>query len=173
MSALRTVRRAFSEAPVRRSVLRILRENVLCSLSSVSPGNRAHVNTAYFCYSPDLELFFLSDPRSRHVRNLKVNPSAAIAVSRPRSRRWVFAGAGIAASVVAAGGLWLLLGPSSVDRALRDLQPATAVQRFTDGRLSVVYPWRPAPPVERLAPARGLPHDHGVLPRAVRRAAGL
>jgi len=87
MSALRTVRRAFSEAPVRRSVLRILRENVLCSLSSVSPGNRAHVNTAYFCYSPDLELFFLSDPRSRHSRNLKVNPSAAIAVFRS-SQTW-------------------------------------------------------------------------------------
>ncbi len=72
---------------VRRSALRILMENVLCSMSTVATGNRAHINTAYFCYSDDLELRFLSDPGSTHCENLAVNPSMAIAIFRS-TQRW-------------------------------------------------------------------------------------
>lgn len=64
---------------LRRSVARILRTNVLCAMATVRSG-RAHLNTAYFCYSPDLEVVFLSDPRAAHCRNLVRNPSMAIAV---------------------------------------------------------------------------------------------
>lgn len=60
--------------------MRILRENVLCSMATVSGVNRAHINTAYFSYSDDLELFFLSDRSSHHGRNLVSNPSLAVAV---------------------------------------------------------------------------------------------
>jgi hypothetical protein len=59
---LRTLRKPFSDDRIRRSVFRILRENVLCSISTVAPGNRAHINTAYFCYTPHLLVYFLSDP---------------------------------------------------------------------------------------------------------------
>lgn len=82
MSYLKTVRRRLSEEPVRRSVFRILRENVLCSMATLGPGNRAHINTAYFCYSPDLEICFLSDPSSQHCRNVARKPSMAITVFR-------------------------------------------------------------------------------------------
>lgn len=46
----------------------------------VGQGQRAHVNTAYFCYSQDLDLYFLSHPASLHGRNLKAHPTAAVAV---------------------------------------------------------------------------------------------
>ncbi len=70
---------------LRTSVLRVLRENVLCSMATVSRVNRAHINTAYFSYSDDLELFFLSDRSSSHCRNLVPNPSMAVP-SSARSR---------------------------------------------------------------------------------------
>ncbi len=82
MASLRIVKRSFLDPRVRRSVRRILRGSVLCSMSTVAPGNRAHINTAYFAYSPDLELYFLSDPGSLHCRNLERNPSMAIAIFR-------------------------------------------------------------------------------------------
>jgi len=72
--------RRFPVGQLRRSILRILRENVLCSMATVNSVNRAHINTAYFSYSDDLELFFLSDRSARHCRNLVPNPSMAVAV---------------------------------------------------------------------------------------------
>src|SRR3989442_734581 len=56
------VKRRFLDKRIQRSVFRILRDSALCSMSTVAPGNRAHINTAYFCYSPDLNFYFLSDP---------------------------------------------------------------------------------------------------------------
>lgn len=77
---VQALEKRFSDERIRRSISRILRENVLCSISTVAPGNRAHINTAYFCYTPDLELYFLSDPGSRHCRNLGRNPSMAMTI---------------------------------------------------------------------------------------------
>ena len=82
LSYLKTVKRRLSEESVRRSALRILRENPLCSMATIAPGNRAHINTAYFCFSPHYELFFLSDPASLHCRNLGRNSSMAVTVFR-------------------------------------------------------------------------------------------
>jgi len=74
-------------AEVVRCVYRTLEETVLCAIATVAPGARAHVSTAYFCYSPALELFFWSHPRSRHGRNLGATPSTAIAVYST-AQRW-------------------------------------------------------------------------------------
>ena len=79
---VKPVEKRFSDERIRQSVGRILRENVLCSMSTVTPGNRPHINTAYFCYASDLELYFLSDPSSRHCRNLERNPSLAMTIFR-------------------------------------------------------------------------------------------
>ncbi|HEV8338876.1 MAG TPA: hypothetical protein VGR25_04375 [bacterium] len=76
----RIVVAGLSEERVHRSLRRILRGNVLCSISTIAPGNRAHINTAFFALSKDLELFFLSHPRSLHCRNLATNPSMAVTV---------------------------------------------------------------------------------------------
>ncbi len=77
---VKAVDNRFPDERIRRSISRILRENVLCSISTVAPGNRAHINTAYFCFTPDLVLYFLSDPASRHCRNLDRKPSLAMTI---------------------------------------------------------------------------------------------
>lgn len=83
-----------SEARVRRSAHRVLRENVLCSMATVTRLHGAHVNTAYFAFSDAFELFFLSHPHSRHGRNLARNPSIAVAVFST-AQRWTDPGRGL------------------------------------------------------------------------------
>ena len=58
----------------------LLEASTLCAIATVSPRGGAHVNTAYFAWSPDLRLFWLSEPRAQHSRNLRANSSVAIAV---------------------------------------------------------------------------------------------
>ena len=83
-----------SEEQLRNSVFRILRENVLCSIATVTQNSQAHINTAYFCYSDELEVYFLSHPGSLHCRNLATNPSAAIAIFSS-SQIWTNPGRGL------------------------------------------------------------------------------
>jgi uncharacterized protein YhbP (UPF0306 family) len=58
----------------------LLEASTLCAISTVSPRCRAHINTAYFAWAEDLRLIWLSEPRAQHSRNLRSNPSVAIAV---------------------------------------------------------------------------------------------
>jgi uncharacterized protein YhbP (UPF0306 family) len=67
-----------SDERMRTSLLGVLEKNVLCSMATATPENRAHINTAYFCYSEEFELFFLSHPNSLHCRNLMTNTSMAM-----------------------------------------------------------------------------------------------
>ena len=84
---LKLVSKGFSEERVRSSLFRLLKENVLCSIATVTEDQRAHINTAYFCYSDELELYFLSDPGSLHCQNLSSNSSMAMAIF-PSSQQW-------------------------------------------------------------------------------------
>jgi uncharacterized protein YhbP (UPF0306 family) len=76
------------------SIFRILEGNVLCSISTVTPENGAHINTAYFSYSNELEIYFLSHPASLHCRNLSANSSVAITVFSS-SQNWTEPGQGL------------------------------------------------------------------------------
>jgi uncharacterized protein YhbP (UPF0306 family) len=58
---------------------RLLDASTLCAIATVGRG-RAHVNTAYFAWSPEFEVVWVSDPRAAHSRNLRANPSVAVAV---------------------------------------------------------------------------------------------
>jgi uncharacterized protein YhbP (UPF0306 family) len=58
----------------------LLDASSLCAIATVSPGGGAYVNTAYFAASSELELVWLSDPEARHSRNIRAEPTAAIAV---------------------------------------------------------------------------------------------
>ena len=69
-----------SAEDVRSSLFRILEDNVLCSMATVTSDYQAHLNTVYFSYSEDLELYFISHPESRHCQNLETNPSIAMTV---------------------------------------------------------------------------------------------
>jgi uncharacterized protein YhbP (UPF0306 family) len=66
---------------------RLLDASTLCAIATVSPGGRAHVNTAYFAWGPAFEIVWLSAPDARHSRNVRANPSAAVAVFRS-TQKW-------------------------------------------------------------------------------------
>lgn len=77
-----------SEEQVHRAVLDILEANTLCAMSTVTPEALAHINTVYFSYSDELELYFLSHIRSTHCRNLATNSSMAAAIYTP-NQQWL------------------------------------------------------------------------------------
>ena len=52
----------------------------LCSLATVSPGGRAHINHMYFAWSLRFDVVWISDPDSIHSRNLAGNSSAAVTI---------------------------------------------------------------------------------------------
>ncbi len=61
---------------------RLLDDSKLCAIATVSPGIRAHINTAYFAWGSGFEIVWLSSPDARHSRNVRANASAAVAVFR-------------------------------------------------------------------------------------------
>ena len=79
MTITRSMRRV-GEARIKRLAHELLDASTLCAIATVSPRDGAYVNTAYFAWAPDLRLVWLSAPAARHSRNLRANPSAAVAV---------------------------------------------------------------------------------------------
>jgi len=61
---------------------RLLEASTLCAIATVSPGGRAHINTAYFAWGPEFEIVWWSAPQAQHSRNVRANASVAIAVFR-------------------------------------------------------------------------------------------
>jgi len=77
----------------------------LCALATVSPGGRAHINHMYFARSGLFDVVWISDPDSRHSRNLLTNSSAAVTIfdshqtwGRPDRGIQLFGTAGLASS---------------------------------------------------------------------------
>ena len=69
-----------TDRQIQRSVHQLLAENVLCSMASITAQGRAHINTAYFSYTPDLKVYFFSHPNALHCQNIVSNPSMALAI---------------------------------------------------------------------------------------------
>jgi Pyridoxamine 5'-phosphate oxidase len=59
---------------------RLLDASTLCAIATVTRGGKAHINTAYFAWAPDLRVVWLSAPDATHSRNLRGSSTAAIAV---------------------------------------------------------------------------------------------
>ncbi len=75
----------------------------LCSLATVSPRGRAHVNHMYFAWTDRYDIFWYSDPDSLHSRNLVRTSTAAITIydsrqvnGRPDRGIQLFGSAGVA-----------------------------------------------------------------------------
>ena len=79
MTIERTSRR-FPSDRLERLARRLMDASPLCSLATVSSGGRAHINHMYFGLSRQFEVYWISDPDSRHSRNLVKNSSAAITI---------------------------------------------------------------------------------------------
>jgi len=82
-SALRPAGRAHAD---QGSHEELLEASTLCAVATVAARGRAHVNTAYFAWSPRLELFWLSDPCSRHSRNVRLRRKAVVLAAAAGSR---------------------------------------------------------------------------------------
>lgn len=65
----------------------LLEVSTLCAIATVTPGGRAHVNTAYFAWSDELRLVWLSDPHAKHSQNVRANNSTSVAVY-DSAQRW-------------------------------------------------------------------------------------
>jgi uncharacterized protein YhbP (UPF0306 family) len=59
---------------------RLLDASTLCAIATVAANGRAYINTAYFAWTPDFRVVWLSESRARHSRNIRTNDSVAIAV---------------------------------------------------------------------------------------------
>lgn len=72
--------RRFSSERLERLARRLMDAAPLCSLATISPGGKAHINHMYFAWTRRFEVCWISDPDSRHSRNLFINPSAAVTI---------------------------------------------------------------------------------------------
>lgn len=72
--------RRVAAARITEVAQRLLDASTLCAISTVSPGKRAYLNTAYFAWTPRFEVVWVSHPEARHSRNLKASSSTGIAV---------------------------------------------------------------------------------------------
>src|ERR687895_1629689 len=84
--AIERSKRRLGASRLQRTARSLLDASPLCAIATVSPSGRAHVNTAYFAWNAELELFWSSDSRARHSENIAANGSAAIAVYDSRQR---------------------------------------------------------------------------------------
>jgi uncharacterized protein YhbP (UPF0306 family) len=75
----RRSRRVSSER-LERLARRLMSVSPLCALATVWPGGRAHINHMYFARSGAFDVVWISDPDSRHSRNLLGNSSAAVTI---------------------------------------------------------------------------------------------
>jgi uncharacterized protein YhbP (UPF0306 family) len=78
--AIERTSRSFSATRIRGLAHQLLDASMLCAIATVSPGGRAHVNTAYFAYTRDFEIVWISEPRARHSLNLQSSTTASVAV---------------------------------------------------------------------------------------------
>ena len=73
-------RRTVSSRRIQTLVMGLLDASSLCAIATRTRRGGAYVNTAYFARSPEFDLFWLSDPQAEHSRNLRANPTVAVAV---------------------------------------------------------------------------------------------
>jgi uncharacterized protein YhbP (UPF0306 family) len=78
--AIERSNRPVAAARIAATARRLLDASTLCAIATVTADGSAYLNTAYFAWSGDFDIVWLSDPRARHSRNLRANNSVAIAV---------------------------------------------------------------------------------------------
>jgi uncharacterized protein YhbP (UPF0306 family) len=70
----------FAEARMVGAARRLLGASTLCAIATVDRDGSSHINTAYFAFTPELEVIWLSDPQAQHSRNVRTRKTVAIAV---------------------------------------------------------------------------------------------
>jgi uncharacterized protein YhbP (UPF0306 family) len=72
--------RRFSARRLSAVAARLLDAAPLCAVATVDVRGAAHVNTAYFAWTPRLDVYWLSAPEATHSRNIAERRTAAVAV---------------------------------------------------------------------------------------------
>lgn len=78
--AIERSRRPIAADRMATTARRLLDASTLCAIATVAPGGHGHVNTAYFAWSPEFDLVWMSEPSAKHSRNVHANTTVAIAV---------------------------------------------------------------------------------------------
>ena len=78
--AIERSKKRIAQARMAKAARHLLEASTLCAIATVGSDGRAYVNTAYFAYSPALEIVWLSDPDAQHSRNIRARGTAAVAV---------------------------------------------------------------------------------------------
>jgi len=65
------------------AVLRMLREQSTLSLATASRAGTPHVAPVFYIVDDELRLYWFSEPKSRHSRDLAASPAAAASVFVP------------------------------------------------------------------------------------------
>lgn len=78
--AIEQSKRPVAGARMTKAAQRLLDASTLCTIATVGPKGSAYVSTAYFAWSPELDVVWMSEPRAQHSRNIRARGTAAIAV---------------------------------------------------------------------------------------------
>jgi uncharacterized protein YhbP (UPF0306 family) len=70
----------YKDEELNESINKILSGNQLGAFATIN-NNASYINTAYYCFNSKMSLYFISDPSTQHVQNIKTNSSIAIAIS--------------------------------------------------------------------------------------------
>jgi uncharacterized protein YhbP (UPF0306 family) len=81
---LRFYSKEHSDLILNKSIFDLLKKSTQCSIATTWNNDLNYINTVYFSFNKNLELFFLSDPRTQHCRNILKNSWVSIAVSDSR-----------------------------------------------------------------------------------------
>jgi uncharacterized protein YhbP (UPF0306 family) len=73
-------KRPVAAARMAKTARLLLDASTLCAIATVAPDGGAHINTAYFAWSPELNLVWLSEPGAKHSHNVRAGGTVAIAV---------------------------------------------------------------------------------------------
>jgi uncharacterized protein YhbP (UPF0306 family) len=85
--AIRRSSRPVSSERIARAARRLLDASTLCAIATTSPRGRPHVNTAYFAFTNQFDVVWVSERSARHSINLRANAASAVVVY-DSSQRW-------------------------------------------------------------------------------------
>ncbi len=78
-----TVERRSKRWPAARLVTvtrRLMNASPLCAIATVSPRGGVYISHVYFAWTDSFDVCWISDPDSRHSRNLATKSSAAVTI---------------------------------------------------------------------------------------------
>ena len=75
-----TSNKGIKASQISESINRVLEGSTLCSIATVNEQCAPHVNTCFFSYTQDLELFVFTSPHTIHAKNIDNRSACAVNV---------------------------------------------------------------------------------------------